>query len=160
MTSWTTLCTEQYYFVRESRGVLLDYCSRIRPDDLLNSQSAFGRGGSIRNLLVHMANTYEYWIAHIALGTKADFTPYDLIQSHLDIVRLFQDIDLLMHRFFTQMEERDWADLNVEIRGMRQPTSPFRLFSHVVTHEFHHKGQVLSLSRQLGYTPVDTDIMR
>ncbi|MCB0535444.1 MAG: hypothetical protein KDD14_24780 [Saprospiraceae bacterium] len=37
---------------------------------------------------------------------------------------------------------------------------PLRLFTHIVTHEFHHKGQILSLSRHLGYTPVDTDIMR
>ncbi|MFI5159066.1 MAG: DinB family protein [Sphingobacteriales bacterium] len=38
--------------------------------------------------------------------------------------------------------------------------SPFELFTHVTTHEFHHKGQVVSMSRQLGYTPVDTDVIR
>ncbi|MCB0624495.1 MAG: hypothetical protein KDC43_11415, partial [Saprospiraceae bacterium] len=36
----------------------------------------------------------------------------------------------------------------------------FRLFTHVVTHEFHHKGQILSLTRHLGFVPVDTDVMR
>ena len=38
--------------------------------------------------------------------------------------------------------------------------NPFKLFTHVITHEFHHQGQILPMSRQLGYIPVDTDVMR
>ncbi|MCB0640529.1 MAG: ATP-binding cassette domain-containing protein, partial [Phaeodactylibacter sp.] len=48
----------------------------------------------------------------------------------------------------------------LEFDGKPQETEALKLFTHVITHEFHHKGQVLSFSRHLGYTPVDTDVLR
>ena len=41
-----------------------------------------------------------------------------------------------------------------------QEFTPLQLFTHTITHEFHHKGQVMSMSRLLGYVPVDADIIR
>jgi len=36
--------------------------------------------------------------------------------------------------------------------------TPLQLFTHVLTHEFHHKGQIMTMCRILGYTPVETDV--
>lgn len=62
----STYCKEQYEFLKESRAVLFEYCKTISPEDFVNQNNSFGRGGSMRNLLVHVANTYEYWIANVA----------------------------------------------------------------------------------------------
>ncbi|WEK37501.1 MAG: DinB family protein [Candidatus Pseudobacter hemicellulosilyticus] len=35
-----------------------------------------------------------------------------------------------------------------------------QLFTPVITQEFHPQGQKLSMNRQLGYTPGDTDMIR
>ncbi|MNG23705.1 hypothetical protein D3C84_1083390 [compost metagenome] len=51
---------EQYEFIKESRGILFEFCKTISAEDFVNQNTSFGRGGSIRNLLVHVANTYEY----------------------------------------------------------------------------------------------------
>jgi len=32
--------------------------------------------------------------------------------------------------------------------------------THVMTHEFHHKGQIMTMGRMLGYTPPDADVIR
>nr|WP_261382294.1 DinB family protein [Mucilaginibacter achroorhodeus] len=45
-------------------------------------------------------------------------------------------------------------------QGVILNLSPLELFTHVITHEFHHKGQLVNMSRQLGYIPVDTDVIR
>ena len=37
--------------------------------------------------------------------------------------------------------------------------SPRQLLMHTVTHEFHHKGQVVAMLRQLGHAPQNTDIL-
>ena len=39
-------------------------------------------------------------------------------------------------------------------------TTPLELFTHMLTHEFHHKGQIMSMCRLLGHTPPDTDVIR
>jgi uncharacterized damage-inducible protein DinB len=48
----------------------------------------------------------------------------------------------------------------IKHRGFLMTLSPLQLYTHVITHEFHHKGQMLSMSRILGYIPVDTDAIR
>ena len=51
----------QYEFVKSSRKVLLEYCKTLSDRDFVTENSTFGRG-SIRNLLVHIGNIYEFWI--------------------------------------------------------------------------------------------------
>ncbi len=50
--------------------------------------------------------------------------------------------------------------MELDKNGAILMVNPLQLFTHVITHEFHHKGQIMSLSRHLGYTPVDADIIR
>jgi uncharacterized damage-inducible protein DinB len=151
---------EQYELIRESRIVLFDYCKTISPTDFLNENSSFGRGGSIRNLLVHIANTYEFWIAKYGLTKDIVFTTYDSRQNINDVIDLFNVVDSIMYEFIELFKEPETKEISYEINGTKSSTSPFKLLTHVMTHEFHHKGQILSLSRHLGYTPVDTDVMR
>ena len=153
-------CREQYGLVKGSRNTLFEYCMGIKPEDLLAGNTSFGRGGSIRNLLVHIANTYEFWIGRTALKKEFEFTPYESINNIDEVVTLYKNVDLLVYEFLTSLESGDLAEVPYLIGGTGGSAAPFTIFSHVITHEFHHKGQILSMSRHLGYIPVDTDIMR
>jgi len=158
MESLSVHSKEQYELVRESRMVLFAYCGTILPTDFIKSNTAFGRGGSIRNLLVHIANTYEFWIGKLALKNDIIFSQYEASNSIKEVVRLFDFIDGIMYEFIDDLDSE--AEIEYEIDGLGSKTKPFRIFTHVITHEYHHKGQILSLSRSLGYIPIDTDIMR
>jgi len=149
----------QYSFITSSRHVLLEYCSRISEIDFVTENSTFGRG-SIRNLLVHIGNTYEFWIGRHALNLEMDFTAYNTINNVLQAKDFFVSIDLLVHRFIDVYSGKQLEDLVFVVNNQKITASPLKLFSHVITHEFHHKGQILSLSRHLGYIPIDTDIIR
>ncbi|MEO8763202.1 MAG: DinB family protein [Ginsengibacter sp.] len=150
---------QQYEFVQSSRNVLLDYCSRISNEHFVVENSNFGRG-SIRNLLVHIANTYEFWIGREALKKNMIFTEYASIKNIAAAGNFFSKIDLLIEEFINVYQEKHLIDIETEVHGKIMMASPYKLFTHVITHEFHHKGQILSLSRHLGYIPVDTDVVR
>lgn len=150
----------QYKLVRQSRKTLFDYCATLDQTDLVNENSSFGRGGSIRNLLVHIANTYEFWIIRNALKKEVVFTDYNSKTTMGEIERLFMEIDKQVDDFLIFCEDSMFETIAIEIGGQIRCLNPFELFTHVITHEFHHKGQVVTLSRHLGYTPVDTDIIR
>jgi uncharacterized damage-inducible protein DinB len=160
MNTKSQYAKEQYEFVRSSRQVLLDYCSTIDPDDFICENSSFGRGGSNRNLLVHIANTYEFWIGKWGLKKNMVFTPYASITNMEEIKLLFASVDHLVYEFIELWANQQLVEIYFEINGAKNTVLPLKLFSHVITHEYHHKGQILSLSRHLGYVPVDTDIMR
>lgn len=150
---------EQYELVKESRATLFAYCKTIANHDLLKENSSFGRG-SIRNLLVHIANIYEYWIGTQGLKEAIKFSQYDSNVTMSDIACLFDAIDLLTVKFIDHIEKENINKISYERNGLTKKIRPLVLFTHVITHEFHHKGQILSLSRHLGYVPVDTDIIR
>lgn len=153
------LLLTQYSYIKQSREVLLAYCATFSNANFLIENSSFGRG-SIRNLLVHIANTYEFWIGKWALQRDTPFTPYESIATVSELQKLYLEIDSLMAAFFETFEGKEEGPIIVQIGGKETQTTPLKLFTHVITHEFHHKGQVLSFSRHLGYTPVDTDVMR
>ncbi len=152
--------SEQYEAVQGSRHTLFEYCRTISGQDFLNENSSFGRGGSIRNLLVHIANVYECWIAKNALNKEVVFTEYSSRQGLSEIILLFDSVDLFMHEFIELFRLEESTRIEYELNGVRNSVSLVKLFTHVITHEFHHKGQILSLSRHLGYVPVDTDVIR
>ncbi|WPP50361.1 DinB family protein [Catalinimonas niigatensis] len=153
------LLNSQYAWVQASREVLLQYCASLSEEDFLSEHSVFGRG-SIRNLLVHIANTYEFWIGKQALNRPIDFTDYSSVKNVHQAVILFTTVDKLMDEFLNSLENDPCAEIAITLNERTQSVSTLKLFTHVLTHEFHHKGQILSLSRQLGYIPVDTDIVR
>jgi uncharacterized damage-inducible protein DinB len=156
----SAFCREQYQMVTGSREVLLEYCDKIAPAHFILENSSYGRGGSMRNLLVHIANCYEFWIGRHALRKPLEETAFSEAHSVAAIRPVFKRVDDLVNEFLGGLAKSDNKEIHFKINGSIGTASPLRLFTHVITHEFHHKGQLLSLSRHLGYTPVDTDIMR
>ncbi|CAN5902700.1 DinB family protein [soil metagenome] len=149
----------QYAFVQSSRQVLLDYCKTIAPEDFLTENSNFGRG-SIRNLLVHIGTTYEFWLGKHALQMSIKFTEYNSVQRAEEAAAYFTSIDLLVEDFIRVYAENYRQEMEIRLTDKSITATPLKVFTHVITHEYHHKGQILSLSRHLGYVPVDTDVMR
>lgn len=155
----TMILKAQYEFVKSSRRALLGYCATIDAAHFTSENSTFGRG-SIRNLLVHNINTYQWWIGRHALQRQIDFTAYESIIDVDGILAHFYAVDLFMEDFFLKYETRAFEPIPASLGEKIFMSTPLELFTHAVTHEFHHKGQILSLSRHLGYEPIDTDIIR
>lgn len=148
----------QYDQVKASRQVLIAYCESISSEDFIKTDTVFGKG-SIRNLLVHIANCYEYWIGNCCLKNDISPTSYNAVKTIKDALEIFEQVDKMMSDFFES------PVLSSKIITIERPEEtlneiPLKLLTHVITHEFHHKGQIMTLSRLLGYIPVDTDIMR
>ncbi len=154
------LLTEQYKLVQESRAVLFDFCKTLSAADLLFENPSFGRGGNIRNLLVHIVNTYEFWIANKTFKKNIPFTEYHAVIDLDGISKLFDQVNALLLAFLERYQDAFLQEIIIEINESQKVITPLKLFTHVITHEFHHKGQILSMSRHLGYIPVDTDIIR
>jgi uncharacterized damage-inducible protein DinB len=151
----------QYELVRGARAALLDYCATLKPADFIAPVPVFNHS-SMRDLLVHVAGAYQVWLSEIGLQLNTQRPVAAEVPDVAAVRALFEEVDALLTDFSRYYATR-WQEPTV-FDFQRQSTvltlTPLQLFTHVVTHEFHHKGQVLSMSRQLGYTPVDTDVIR
>ncbi len=149
----------QYQLVQSSRQVLFQYCQQLSPAELVGSVAGFGRG-SICNLLVHNARTYAYWLGKIGLGKAEDIPAEEAFSTLPEIEHYYRHIDELVLAFLACYREKWQEQKPFPLYGNEVMVTPLQLFTHVITHEFHHKGQVLSMGRQWGYVPVDTDVIR
>jgi uncharacterized damage-inducible protein DinB len=151
---------QQYHLIRERRNTLFEYCGSVAPLHFIYDLESFG-GKSIRYVLIHMANTYHFWLGHFAGISTAPFTMEEEVKDVVQVRTLFHNTDMLVDRFLKKFQpEFDQVIVNkIPMRNFEIALTPLQLYTHVITHEYHHKGQVLSMSRQLGYTPVDTDLI-
>lgn len=157
----TTLLRAQYALVQGSRAALLAHCATFAPADFTAPVLAFNHS-SLRDLLVHVANCYRHWLGIVGLGQPRAYFKPTTMPDAAAVRHLFEEVDALTNAFLTHSEGR-WQTPQpyaVPDRSETLPLMPLELFTHVVTHEFHHKGQLLSMGRHLGYAPVDTDVIR
>jgi uncharacterized damage-inducible protein DinB len=73
---------------------------------------------------------------------------------------VFSQVNMHVQEVLQQFRSKWNEVITVDIRKQSISLTPARVFTHVITHEFHHKGQILMLARNMGYTPPDTDIIR
>lgn len=151
---------QQYSMIRDARSALFDYCDTIKSRHFLQEVQGFGRGGSIRNLLVHVVNTYQFWIGYHCFGRDMDYTAYESVMDMHQCREIYRDADRLVQELVDGFDQRYDQNILRRSKDRINELSPFRVFVHVTTHEFHHKGQILSISRHLDYLPADTDVIR
>ena len=138
-------------------GVMLDAAREVSPEHL--TRDAGVSFGSILGTLTHVLSSQRRWLARF-VG-----------QQTLPPVPSFADLDGLVAgwgetasqlEFFLasltleQLEaEITWVDTDgpVHTRPLWQPVA------HMVNHATYHRGQVVSLLRQLGYQPPKTDLI-
>ncbi len=104
---------------------------------------------------------YLNWINGFALKNPVllgDETAW----QHIDDVKAFyKEADKCMINFLAQYTEYNTRITGyIESKEQNLTVTVLQLYTHVITHEFHHKGILLAMTRELGYTPVDTDIIR
>jgi len=154
------LLQQQYNLIRSSREVMLNFIDSEVGADLNTPVSAF-EGKTVRYLQAHTANTYLHWLAYFALKQDVAFTD-DIHLTSIELIRpLYREADEIMETFLDRFAGRlDEPIAGTLSRNRHVTATPLQLFTHVITHEFHHKGQVMTMCRLLGYTPPDTDVIR
>jgi uncharacterized damage-inducible protein DinB len=155
------LLLSQYEDIQGSRQALFDYCETIDSNHLFKKIEIFN-DSCIVDLLVHNANTYIHWLNNFGLDGAIPFHESADIKTLKAIETLYEQVNQVVYDFL-QKYSLDYGQLLTKKTPRRQiviTVTPLQLFTHVITHEFHHKGQIMTMSRLLGYTPVDTDVIR
>jgi uncharacterized damage-inducible protein DinB len=155
---------KEYEWVRQTRLTLLNYCEGLNQEDFTR-QNGYG-WESVRDSLVHVADCYIAWLgSFILLKTKKPITSKDEKQKmKLEDIRIrFELVDTYVNQVFELhgMHLSEPIQRKIPWRDETEITTftPGKLIMHTITHEFHHKGQIVAMIRQMGYVPPPTDII-
>ncbi|MBL5769357.1 DinB family protein [Bacillus sporothermodurans] len=154
----------EYEWVKQTRQILLDQCKEIKENDF-TKESGFGFQ-SIRDSLVHVAGCYHAWLGSFALSetTSPLLTKEAIDKMQIDdIQRYFQQADkyvnTVFERFTDTFDDIIEKELSWKVGSGTVRKTPHQLLTHSITHEFHHKGQIVAMLRLFGYIPKNTDIL-
>ena len=156
----TTLLQKQYDLLRGSRGVMLDFVEYEVKDGLTTPVPEFVNK-TIAYQLVHVANVYIHWLANFAMQQGLEIHDELAVDDIKQVRGLFEQADDIMETFLRKFaNDMDEPITNLLPGDRKVTTTPLEIFTHMLTHEFHHKGQIMTMCRLLGLTPVDTDVIR
>lgn len=152
----------EYGWVRQTRGTLLDFCGKLDPHHFTHT-NGFGCQ-SVRDTLVHIADCYVAWLgSFVLLKTKKPLTPRKEFHtlSLEEIIARFAQVDSLVNELLKLYEVDVLIEREIPWREAPEllTITPRKLLMHTITHEFHHKGQIVAMLRQMGYEPPNTDVL-
>ncbi len=143
-----------------SLDVLLTHLRTMPADLLLAELSGFARA-NIRDQMFHTIANEIFWmhglqllpIPHLSAGD------YTTVETLAELQRR------AMAETLEYLDRLSEPELNQDLLRVPEgwvgpPRSPAFILHHVLTHAFHHKGQVVAMCRLLGHPAPDTDYQR
>jgi uncharacterized damage-inducible protein DinB len=145
-------------WTHSSFGLVLDHLATIPTADYAKDLPAFGYP-TLREQVVHVLNCEGFWI-HVLQGLGyVDRKPSEC-PAVSDARQLEQEVMRGTHAYLSGLTDQQLNN-NTELHfpdGDTAVRTPALILHHVLTHAFHHKGQIVAMCRLLGHPAPDTDL--
>ena len=154
------ILSSQYLLIKSSREVVLKYFSEIKSADFTRKLESFNNS-SMQSLYAHSLNTYIHWLKRFAKKEEYPYFKTEELKNAKDFRAAFETINSIVEEFISEHSD-PYDKITGYIAWQKKDFTytALDLFTHVTTHEFHHKGQLMTMSRLLGYSPPDADAIR
>jgi uncharacterized damage-inducible protein DinB len=147
-------------WTHECLTLVLNHLATVPETDFVKGVPGFGFP-TLREQIVHIFSCEGFWVhtlqdirwADRDAANWPDVAHARTLQERVSANTLAYLADVTDEQLNTDTELR-FADGDVAFR------TPALVLHHVFTHAFHHKGQIVSMCRLLGYPAPDTDLSR
>jgi uncharacterized damage-inducible protein DinB len=149
---------EFYNWTHASLTLLLDHMSTIPAGDYAREVPGFGFP-TARAQVVHILNCEGFWIHTLQTLPFEDQDPADW-PTVSDARVLQREVRRKTLNYLSDLSEQH-LNAGIELHfsdGDTAVRTPALILHHVLTHAFHHKGQIVSMCRILGHPAPDTDL--
>ena len=150
---------EFYGYNRWANARSLQASSTVSPADF--TKEVGGSFASLRGTLAHMYGAEWIWLERWG-GTSPRKLPFALDFPDVETIRSrWQDVEREQKEFLGGLDQGRLAEVisYVNLKGEAFAYPLRRMLQHVVNHSTYHRGQVATLLRQLGATPLSTDLL-
>jgi len=127
---------------------------------LLREVPGFGYP-SVRDQLVHVLSVETAWVSALR-GAPISRLP---AADHATLNSIIEAKHRVAKSSLSYLDGLSESELNTEVSALPKewigaPRSPAFILLHVLTHTFHHKGQMAAMLRLLDQPAPDTDLQR
>lgn len=139
---------------------VLNHAAQLPVELLAQEVAGFGRP-TLRDQLAHVLTTELAWVRCLRLLPIERVDPATLATIE-DVRRQQKRVAAATVEYLDGIDEVQLSNLleTYTEEWVGPPRSPAFTILHVITHAFHHKGQIVAMLRLLGYPAPDTDMQR
>jgi uncharacterized damage-inducible protein DinB len=141
-----------------SLNLVLEHLSTIPTSDYVKELPDFGFR-TLREQAIHIFNCEGFWIHTLQSLPYVDRNPEEC-PAVADARFLQEQVSQRTHAYLANLtDERLNAETELHFPdGDITDRTPALVLHHVLTHAFHHKGQIVAMCRALGHPALDTDL--
>jgi len=150
---------ELYEYNRWANARSLEAASTVSREDF--TKEVGGSFASLRGTLAHVYGAEWIWLERWR-GTSPRKLPFALDFPDVETIRSrWQDVEREQKEFLEGLDGARLAEVisYVNLKGETFAYPLGRMLQHVVNHSTYHRGQVATILRQLGATPLSTDLL-
>jgi uncharacterized damage-inducible protein DinB len=138
-------------WTRKTREQLFTFTEML-PNDIYTLEHPDFAYGSIRNIHAHVAFGHLLWVGVMGLGLERASLELPVAQiPDVNAMReRFKTVDAILERALASFTDPDVL-FERTYRGEVLKLTQRWVIVRPITHEFHHKGQLLALARVLGH---------
>jgi uncharacterized damage-inducible protein DinB len=117
--------------------------------------------GGIHGTLAHIIGAERGWLSRWQGKSETGTAAISQMHSVAELRALWEGVCNEMNQFLGTLDDRKLqAALSTTSRTGRYTTSYWQMIQHVVDHSSYHRGQIVTMLRQLGVTPPSTGLIR
>jgi uncharacterized damage-inducible protein DinB len=151
---------ELLYYHYDRREQVYDFLAKMKPEDFIRPMNSGWE--SIRETLIHCLDAERFWREHrIQGGERPSPFPAAECPDVAAVRALAAQVRGQTQAFVDTLTADDLARETTvtDSSGTTFRFSVAKAFLQIITHDTHHRGQVLLLARQLGYVQHDIDLL-
>ena len=145
-------------WTHQSLGLLFDHLATLSPDDYTKELPGFGYP-SVRAQVVHLLGCEIRWLSRILSLPQRDWDPAQW-PAVPDARALQSEAQAMTLAYLAQLSEQQLnTPIHIPFPQVHDLTrTPALILHHMLTHAFHHKGQIVAMCRTLGHPAPDTGL--
>jgi uncharacterized damage-inducible protein DinB len=117
--------------------------------------------GGIHGTLAHLVGAEKGWLSRWQQQPGTAATDLRQITSLADLRTYWEGVCIEMNQFLNTLDDQKLQDtLNTQSMSGLVTVTYGQMIQHVVDHSSYHRGQIVTMLRQLGVTPPSAGMMR
>jgi uncharacterized damage-inducible protein DinB len=159
VTLSTTLLTQLQYHRWATEQVMEETVALSAEQLMKNLKTSFG---GVYETIVHLYQSDRIWLDRLEERPSGKFEDYAAPGCVWELRDAWAEVQQQLIAFASGLTESS-VDRSITYKNLAGQTftSPiWQILLHIVNHGTHHRGQVNSMIRQLGRTPVNLDLIR
>ena len=117
--------------------------------------------GSIHGTLVHLCGAEDIWLQRLNGADPGVFMKKELYPTYSSVKTKWNEMEAGWSKYLSQLTEEQLAQTLTfhNLKGEKVTQIVWQALQHLVNHSTYHRGQITTMIRQSGGTPIGTDLI-